>query len=321
MAKEDPDDLEPPISIDPYQTLNLADTATAAEIRTAYKKLALHLHPDKAAPADRDKAHKAFQDLAFAYAILSDERRRKRYDTTGSTAETLDLDDDDFNWSDFFRAQYSELVTTERITDFQKTYKGSEEERKDVLAAYRKGQGSLDRVFENVVLSNPLDDEDRFCSYIDEAIRKGEVDALKLYTQESEKAKQRRHKKARKETEEAEAHAEELGIRQGRTKNGGKKGPGKSDGMEGPALMIQQRKEQRRDDFLDGLLDKHGGKDKKKKKGKRGTSPADEPSEEAFAEMGQRKKRKVTDRAGNLAGEQGKGPNASKKRSTGRKEA
>lgn len=38
----------PPKDIDPYSTLNLTPTATTAEIRTAYKKLALKYHPGKA---------------------------------------------------------------------------------------------------------------------------------------------------------------------------------------------------------------------------------------------------------------------------------
>ena len=294
MAKADSEDLEPPTSIDPYATLNLTTEATAAEVRTAYRKLALHLHPDKAAPEDRDRAHKAFQELAFAYAILNDERRRKRYDTTGNTSETLDLDDDEFNWSDFFRTQYSELVTAEKIADFQEAYKGSEEEKKDVLEAYRKGKGSLDKVFESVVLSNPLEDEDQFRTYIDEAIKDGEVEAFKAYTQESEKSKNRRLKLAQREKEEAEAHAEELENGDGRAKKGSRKAKGKTGDITDLALMIQQRNEQRRDGFLDGLLDKYGGNDKKKG-AKRGAARADEPSEEAFAEMGRRKRRKAAE--------------------------
>jgi DnaJ homolog subfamily C member 9 len=83
---------------------------------------------DKANPDNKDAANKKFQEIAFAYAILSDERRRKRYDTTGNTSESLDLDDDDFNWTDFFREQYAAVVTAEALDRIKKDYQGSDEE-------------------------------------------------------------------------------------------------------------------------------------------------------------------------------------------------
>ncbi|MCJ1325887.1 hypothetical protein MMC10_002550 [Thelotrema lepadinum] len=298
MANHNSDQLEPPTSIDPYAVLDIPTTATAAEVRSSYRKLALRLHPDKAAPADSDSANKAFQHLAFAYAILSDERRRKRYDATGNTSETLDLDDDDFNWTDFFRTQFSELITTERIAEFQRTYQKSEEERKDVLEAYRKGKGSLDKIFENVVLSNPLEDEVRFRTYIDDAITNGELESYKAYAEESEKSRQRRHKRAQKEKEEASAHAHELGVGENNKPKRGKKAKGKTEDLTDLALLIQQRNGQRRENFLDGLLDKYGGKENKRG-AKRGSPVAQgEPSEEAFAEMGRRKKQKVNEKDG-----------------------
>ncbi|KAI4155865.1 MAG: hypothetical protein LQ340_000695 [Diploschistes diacapsis] len=306
MAKEELENMEPPTSIDPYATLNVGLTATAEEVRGAYRKLALRLHPDKAAPDDRNKAHRAFQDLAFAYAILSDERRRKRYDATGNTSETLDLDDDDFNWGDFFRTQYSELVTAEKISDFEKTYKKSEEERLDVLKAYRQRKGNMNGVFNDVMLSNPLDDEDRFREYIDRAVEGGEVEAFKAYAEESDRSRQARMKKAQKERTEAEDHVKEMGPSARGKKEGGKKIKGKTEDIGDLALMIQQRNGQRRDNFLEGLLDKYGGKGKKK----RGAPPdLDEPSEEAFAEMGRRKKQRTTKKDQDEAAEhEGGGP-------------
>ena len=90
---------------------------------------ALTLVSDKATPDNKDAANKKFQEIAFAYAILSDERRRKRYDTTGNTSESLDLDDDDFNWTDFFREQYASVVTAEALDGIRKDYQGSDEEK------------------------------------------------------------------------------------------------------------------------------------------------------------------------------------------------
>jgi DnaJ family protein C protein 9 len=107
--------------IDPYALLGIPATSTAAEIRSAYRKLALSTHPDKVPVAQREAAHSAFQELAFAYSVLSDDSRRKRYDETGSTKESVL--DEDFDWRSFFKAQY-EKVGKEAIETFRREYQG-----------------------------------------------------------------------------------------------------------------------------------------------------------------------------------------------------
>jgi len=56
--------------------LGLAPSATGAEVRRAFRKLALTLHPDRAGAASTH----AFQRVAAAYAILSDPAARADYD-------------------------------------------------------------------------------------------------------------------------------------------------------------------------------------------------------------------------------------------------
>merc|ERR1711939_1086984 len=109
---------EPP-SIEPYTVLGIEKSATADEIKSAYRKAALKHHPDKAAPHLKDEAHTKFQEVAFAYAVLSDPIRRKRYDTTGSTSESMDADGD-FSWSDFYSEQFRDVVTADAIERFAK---------------------------------------------------------------------------------------------------------------------------------------------------------------------------------------------------------
>ncbi|CAL8580323.1 hypothetical protein XPA_006051 [Xanthoria parietina] len=301
----------PPKDIDPYSTLNLTPTATTAEIRTAYKKLALKYHPDKAEASQKSAAHSTFQNIAFAYAILSSPHRRTLYDTTGSTSETLSSlsDDDDFNWLSFFRDQYSSISAT-ALDDFSSTYKNSDEERKDLLAAYEKHTGKLNGVYEEVMLSNPLEDEDRFHGIIDKAIEAGEVQGYKAYVKETRSSKDARMKKARREAEHAEhekrANAKYQSIFGGdgkgasaissstvSTNEGGEhvndaepmtkrqrkamRGHGDLGNL---AAMIQSRNKARAETFFDNLEAKYADTSTSDKGAKR--KAQEEPDEEAF---------------------------------------
>eukprot|EP00936_MAST-01D_sp_MAST-1D-sp1_P000090 g90.t1 len=62
-----------------YATLGVAQDASAAEIKKAYRKLALKWHPDKN-PDDRANAEEVFKQVSEAYECLSDETARRRYD-------------------------------------------------------------------------------------------------------------------------------------------------------------------------------------------------------------------------------------------------
>ena len=62
----------------PYEVLGVAATASAAEIQSAYRKLAKKLHPDLN-PGDKG-AEEKFKEVAAAYDLLSDADKRKRFD-------------------------------------------------------------------------------------------------------------------------------------------------------------------------------------------------------------------------------------------------
>lgn len=64
-----------------YDVLGVARTASADEIKAAYRKLALKYHPDRN-PGNKE-AEEKFKEAAEAYEVLSDEKKRKSYDQFG----------------------------------------------------------------------------------------------------------------------------------------------------------------------------------------------------------------------------------------------
>lgn len=68
--------------MDYYETLGVPKSATAEQIKKAYRKLALKYHPDKN-NGDKESENK-FKQISEAYAVLSDTEKRRQYDTYGS---------------------------------------------------------------------------------------------------------------------------------------------------------------------------------------------------------------------------------------------
>ena len=66
---------------DYYEVLGVSRSASATEIKKAYRKLALQYHPDKN-PGDKE-AEEKFKEAAEAYDVLSNDDKRRRYDQYG----------------------------------------------------------------------------------------------------------------------------------------------------------------------------------------------------------------------------------------------
>ena len=70
------------MSNDPYTILGVSKDASQADIKKAYRKLALKYHPDR--NQDNEDAETKFKEISFAYEILSDSDKRKNYDMYGT---------------------------------------------------------------------------------------------------------------------------------------------------------------------------------------------------------------------------------------------
>src|SRR5947207_13131592 len=66
---------------DYYKSLEVEKNATGDEIKKAYRKMAVKYHPDKN-PENKEPEEK-FKEASEAYEVLSDDAKRKQYDTYG----------------------------------------------------------------------------------------------------------------------------------------------------------------------------------------------------------------------------------------------
>ncbi|KAG8711858.1 hypothetical protein FRC09_020378 [Ceratobasidium sp. 395] len=259
-------------SVDLYSVLKVSSTATGDDIKTAYRKLALKHHPDKHAAASEEakaSASATFQQIGFAYAVLSDTARRKRYDATGSADPGIeDLAEGEDAWERYFQEMF-DTVTRERLDEMRRAYQGSDEERSDLRAAYLAGNGSIEDIMDAIPHST-YEDEVRLVALVNDMIGAGELQQLPTWTAaiKNIKAQNARQKKGEKEAKEAEEAARELGVWDefyGSGKVGKRKGKGKGatasngdpEGEDHSALKaLIQSKAKKMDGFLDSLAEK-----------------------------------------------------------------
>ncbi len=80
---------------DYYEVLSVPRNTSKDEIKSAYRKLALKYHPDRNKSSE---AEEKFKEISEAYAVLSDQEKRKRYDTYGhvGTEEVFRGSEDNF---------------------------------------------------------------------------------------------------------------------------------------------------------------------------------------------------------------------------------
>jgi molecular chaperone DnaJ len=89
---------------DYYEMLGVPKTASKDEVKNAYRKLALQYHPDRNKSAG---AEEKFKEMSEAYAVLSDDEKRKQYDSFGREGVYQRYGEEDIfrgaDFSDVFR--------------------------------------------------------------------------------------------------------------------------------------------------------------------------------------------------------------------------
>jgi DnaJ family protein C protein 9 len=191
------------------------------------------------------------------------------------------------------------VVNEEAINKLSNEYKGSADERRDLLNAYTKGKGNLGTVYQLVMLSDILEDDDRFRKILDEEITNGNIKSFPAYQKETDATRQKAKDAEVKRREnydnlEAKKNGEETakGKANGKGKPKSKKAGGAGD-MADLAALIQQRQKARSGGFFDQLEAKYAPKSR----GSKRSTPMEEPPEELFEANRAAKKPKRSTRA------------------------
>ncbi|KAJ8404765.1 hypothetical protein AAFF_G00331520 [Aldrovandia affinis] len=228
---------------------------TTGAMRGAVRDLKpLRVHPDRA--PDDQLATEKFQVLGKVYAVLSDKEQRAVYDEQGTVDEDSDSLGQDRNWEEYWRLLFPK-ITLEDILEFEKKYKGTEEERQDVRRLYLQYEGDMDMIMASALCCTQ-EDEPRFAAIIQEAIDSGELPAHRAFTNESKRKKSSRKRKADKEQKEAEEMKKDMGLNS-------------DDSLVAMLKQRQKSREQGFNSFLSDLEAKYSkkGKATSGKKGKK----------------------------------------------------
>jgi molecular chaperone DnaJ len=118
---------------DYYEILGVAKTAALADIKKAYRSLALKYHPDRVPEAEKKASEEKFKEISEAYGVLSDPQKKQTYDQFGHQGI-----DQNYTSEDIFRG-----------ADFSSVF-GGESDLGDILgrmfgAQFDLGGGGFER--------------------------------------------------------------------------------------------------------------------------------------------------------------------------------
>ncbi|XP_011179281.1 J domain-containing protein CG6693 [Zeugodacus cucurbitae] len=227
---------------DIYKLLDLEKNALPRDIKKAYYKMSLQVHPDRVEEDKKAEATEKFKVLSKAYTVLSDKEKRDLYDEKG-----VIIDEDDegklSSWMDLW-GQVFRTVTEEDIVNYENSYVGSALERDDMKKAYLSSKGCINKIMTEVPFLH-VKDEPRLQKIIGEMIAADEVPEYKIFTEEPSQKRQRRHKKYAREAKEAEEIKQKLGL----------------GGLQNQILKRKEQRHANFNSFLDKLAEKYADGD------------------------------------------------------------
>lgn len=288
---------------DIYKLFQVEKTANEKELKKAYYKLSLLVHPDRVPEAQKKDATEKFKLLSKLYQTLTDKDKRALYDEQG----IIDDDDDNLegklnNWLELWQKIFKP-ITTEDINNYEKSYVGSELEKTDIKKAYLNGKGCINYMMNSVPFMK-VEDEPRIQEIVRKMIDDGEVPEYKIFTNEPELKRKKRHKKYARESKEAKEILAKIEAKNKKKAENGSSGGGS---LEQAIMCRQKSREDGFNSLMDKLMAKYGnedddeaidlnslGKSRGKKKSSAGAANSKEKSDKTLhtVKNGKVKKRK-----------------------------
>ena len=109
---------------DYYSVLGLRRKASASDIKKAYRKLAREYHPD--VNGGDAAAEQKFKEINEAYAVLSDDTKRRTYDKFGAQWKQYEQSGQSFDWSQWYNAGGAERQQGRKVSpeEFEQMFGG-----------------------------------------------------------------------------------------------------------------------------------------------------------------------------------------------------
>lgn len=245
---------------DVYKLFDVEKTAVEKDIKKSYYKLSLLVHPDRVPEEQKQTATEKFKLLSKLYQILADKDKRALYDEQG----IIDDDEDNLegklnNWLELWRKLFKPL-TEEDINNYEKSYVGSELEKTDIKKAYLAGKGCINQMI-NAVPFMKVEDEPRMQEIVKELIASGDVPEFKIFTEEPNHKRNRRHKKYARESKEAEEIKAKIDARNKKRADAAGTASMSGGSLEQAIMARQHTRENGFNSLMDKLMQKYGNED------------------------------------------------------------
>ncbi|XP_055921179.1 J domain-containing protein CG6693 [Eupeodes corollae] len=228
-----------------YELLEIPKESLEKDIKKAYYKISLKVHPDRVPEDEKEIATEKFKVLGKVHQVLTDKNKKALYDEQG----VIEDDDEEGSlstWLELWKKIFKP-ITTEEIENYEKEYVGSELERADIKKAYVGGKGCINHIINSVPFI-AVEDEPRLKEIVQEMIDAEEVPEFKIFTNEPAAKRKRRHQKYAREKVESDELKKKIKQSSNLTLE----------------QQIMKRQESRQNSFsslMDKLIEKYGDED------------------------------------------------------------